>query len=102
MGSAILVKDFREAGWEMLEAIEKAGFPMYAAFWQYLPDAESWRLFIATPLVEKLGPIAAYARLQTELNRMPAVSEGFSGSNISLVDPKSELVANLKRRYGTI
>ncbi len=102
MGSAVLVKDEKEAAWEMLEGLRNAEFPMDAAFWQYLPDVESWRLFIATPLVGEQGPIAAYTRLQTELNRIPAVADGFSVTNISLISPASEQVARLRKTYGPV
>ena len=114
MDTAILVKDARQAGWALLEKLDLAKFPMQAAFWQYLQEGETWRLFIATALVEVDGPIAAYTQLQEQLNEMyssanKSFDESFNESldelsimDISLISPQSEQIAQLKRRYGTV
>ena len=102
MGSAVLVKDEREAGWDLLDELRRAEFPMDGAFWEYLPDADAWRLFIVTPIVDARGPIAGYTLLQTHLEQMRAGMDGFSVANISLIGPRSERVAQLRKRYGTV
>ena len=103
MDTAVLVRTEREAAWKLLEALEKERFPMTAAFWQYLPDAETWRLVIATPLVDEIGSIAAYTRLQMALNQLPEeISEGFSVANITLLGPDSEQLMKLRKRYGAV
>jgi hypothetical protein len=103
MDTAVLVRTEREAAWKLLEDLEKEQFPMTAAFWQYLPDAETWRLVIATPLVDEIGSIAAYTRLQTLLNQLPEeISEGFSVANITLLSPTAEQLVILRKRYGNV
>lgn len=103
MDSAVLVKSDLEAGWELVNALRNAKFPMTAAFWQRLPDSETWRLFIVTPLVVSKGPFDAYGQLQEQLEQLPdEVTDGFSLANISLVRENSEMVRDLKKRYGTI
>ena len=103
MDTAILVRTEREAAWKLLEALEKEPFPMTAAFWQYVSDAETWRLVIATPLVDEIGYIAAYTRIQTLLNQLPEeISEGFSVTNITLLSPTAERLVKLRNHYGII
>ena len=103
MDTAILVRTEREAAWQLLEKLAETGFPMSAAYWQYRSDDEIWRLCIATKLVDEIGSSAAYSRLQELINNMPEeISEGFSVSNISLIDPASVQLDNLRQRYGKI
>jgi hypothetical protein len=103
MDTAVLVKDERDAGWKLLEKLQENGFPMEAAFWMFLPDAEVWRLFIATPLVKTEGSNAGYYRLQGLINTLDVeIAEQFSVSNISLVAPDSDIVKEVTRRYGKI
>ena len=103
MDTAVLVKTDRSAGWKLLEALKARDFPMTAAFWHYLPDAEIWRLVIATTLVDQTGFIAAYTNLQTLLNDLPEeVSEEFSVANITLISPTAEQLVRLRKRYGNV
>ncbi len=103
MDTAVLVKPQRDAAWQLLDALRSKQFPMKAAFWQYLPDAETWRLVIATALVDEVGSISAYTKLQILLNELPDdISEEFSVANITLLSPAAELVNKLKKRYGSV
>ncbi len=103
MDTAVLVKSQRQAAWTLLEALKDKQFSMSAAFWHYLSEAETWRLVIATALVDELGTIAAYTKLQRLLNELPEdIAEDFSVANITLVSPKAERIANLQARYGHV
>ncbi len=103
MDTAVLVKTDREGAWNLLEELKRKDFSMSAAFWQYLSEDETWRLFIATKLVDKEGSIAAYSRLQALINDMsPEIAEEFSVMNISLIGPHANQVNALRRRYGKI
>ncbi len=103
MDTAVLVKTEREAAWQLLEALKQENFPMTAAYWQYLPDYERWRLYIATPLVETSGSIAAYSRLQELINSFPEeTADGFSVSNISLLKPDARQIRTLQQEFGTL
>ena len=59
----ILVKDSIEEGRALLTALERAGFPMQAAFWKRVPDDGYWRLVIASQAARDEGPIEAYTQL---------------------------------------
>ena len=103
MDTPILVKSEREQGWALLDMLKKEHYPISAAFWKYVSDVNEWRLFLASPLVDQVGLIAAYKKLHPVLYR---VSEGsadeLSASNITLISPRAEQVAMLKKRYGEV
>ena len=68
-----------------------------AAFWWYFPESQEWRLVIATPLVDEVGPLSAYGRIQAELNAI-SPSLTLSLQNISLISPKDERVKAFKKQ----
>ena len=64
MYSAVLVAHAIEEGQRLLERLKKERFPVSAALWYHVPDSSHWVLVIATPVVSRVGPTAAYTRLQ--------------------------------------
>jgi hypothetical protein len=53
-----------DAGRRLVQALDQAGFPVVAALWNYIPEADDWRLVIASPRVTELGERAAYSAIQ--------------------------------------
>jgi hypothetical protein len=102
MGSAVLVREEREAGLQLLKELSLANFPMEAAYWRYSADSETWRFVIATPLIDMDGAIAAYTRLQSQLTGSLANATGISFADISLVSPRSNQITTLKKRFGRV
>jgi hypothetical protein len=49
MAAEILVSEDIAAGRNVIEALDKANFPVEAAFWLYESHFERWTLWIATP-----------------------------------------------------
>jgi hypothetical protein len=49
MGEEVLVSEDIAAGRNVIEALDKAKFPVDAAFWLYESNQERWTLWIATP-----------------------------------------------------
>jgi len=71
MDSSILVGRDLSDGEDLLAELDREGMPIAAAFWRY-PTAESdGGMVIATPLVDELGPLPVYQRLQAVLSRLP-------------------------------
>ena len=52
-----------ERGRRLLKKLDDSPFPVTAAFWYYFPEAEQWRLVIASPTVESQGRQAAYTEI---------------------------------------
>jgi hypothetical protein len=104
MYSAVLVAHAIEEGQRLLERLKKERFPVSAALWYHVPDSSHWVLVIATPVVSRVGPTAAYTRLQGILRDLnPSY---LSLSNISLFSPagaefeRVRSVVGLPNRFG--
>jgi len=67
MYKRILVSDLLAEGQRLLEALARNRFPMVAALWSYFPESMEWRLVIVSPVVDRIGPLRAYRRIQRVL-----------------------------------
>src|SRR5437667_3457882 len=71
-------------------------FGFVATFWLYAVEPNRWRLMLASPLVDREGPIKAYARIQATLVKRPDAVPGLSVRNITVLSPKDPLVKKLR------
>jgi desulfoferrodoxin (superoxide reductase-like protein) len=55
-----LVSEDIDAGRRLIGALERAGLPIAVAAWLKKQEDDTWALYIATPDVEKHGPIVVY------------------------------------------
>ena len=86
MFTTILVGENISYGKTLLEKLPSFGFPVVEAFWYQFPDSGSWRLVIASPRLQKLGPLAAYTALRDILRK---IKSRLSISEISFLSPNS-------------
>jgi len=93
MDNATLVKPDIEAGRQLLQGLDEANFDVQAAFWFYREESEEWRLYIATPLVAKMGPREAYSKVLDVLKKKRI--QGIDLSRVSVVDVTDGLVTVL-------
>ena len=93
-----LVESDIESGRQLLDEVNKIDphFLVEAAFWFFRPEVLEWRLFIATPLVDKRGPASAYTDIQSALRSL-AGSSWISMQDISVVSPADKLVMVIRR-----
>ena len=70
-------------------------FRLKAAFWLYDPESQDWRLVLATPLVDEVGPLATYTHLQRSLYSIQPTD--LSLQNISVWSPRKPLVKAIRR-----
>ena len=100
MDQAILVEDRIEAGFELVEALEKSDIELRGAFWYQLPDTGQWRLFLVTPLVDQLGGRSTYERIQTIIRASSSLSTlGINLRNITVVGPDDSTVRLLSALF---
>ncbi len=99
MARTALVNLDIEGARKLIEALDKAGFPVGSAFWFYNPDSEEWRLFISSPEVDKKGPLRAYKTIQPVLKQLPEVTFGID--NIAAVGTKAPLVSLMRSAIKT-
>jgi hypothetical protein len=116
MAKTILVERDIGDGRELIKALGRAGFRVRAALWFYLSESAEWRLLVATPLVDEEGPIKAYTRVQSVLDKLSSAviigaqaptfdlpAFGITLQDISVVSPRHELIRALRSasRKGT-
>jgi hypothetical protein len=87
MATAALVDRSIDLGRKIIAVLSRAGIPVTVGLWAYASDAEEWRLMIATPLVDDIGPLAAYKKVQKAVEKAGIESE-FPLRRIFLKSPK--------------
>ncbi|NQU21105.1 MAG: hypothetical protein HQ567_07465 [Candidatus Nealsonbacteria bacterium] len=101
MARALLVESDIERGNELIGILDKAGYPVHSALWLYSSDRyDEWRLVIATPLVDKEGPLAAYQKLDGIL-RKDRPDFVVSLRQIQLVSPTDLVIRSVNETYPT-
>ncbi len=60
MYKTILVEKSIEDGEKLIRKLEEKSFPVAAAFWRYLDEAERYRLVVVSPVVSQEGPLRTY------------------------------------------
>jgi len=98
-----LVESDIESGRALLDELKKSDsrfstphFLVRSAFWLYRPEGSSWRLFIATPLVDQRGTTSAYGDVQGILRSLDKPLS-ISLKDISVVSPNDKLVKAMKK-----
>ena len=99
MDTTTLVDAKKDAGAELLRALDTAGFPVEGAFWYLTDETGEWRLAIVTPLLESEGPRATYARLRDVLASHPQID--LTTASIYLFLERDPLYQRLRRSAKT-
>ncbi|HZM63530.1 MAG TPA: hypothetical protein VFB59_00165 [Candidatus Saccharimonadales bacterium] len=82
-------------GKKVLVGLDKAKFPVTTAFWFLDAESTSWRYIVASKLLDDLGPIEAYGKLQKQLLKILGKNSIFI-KNVSIVSPAHPLINLLK------
>ncbi len=88
----------------MIEQLDKDKFPVTAAFWLYESDSDSWRLLIASPVVESGGTLGAYRRVDRSFSRLKERSAGnfdLEFTRVKMISPRDRLPTLLGRAVQT-
>jgi len=93
MFKKVLVNDLIADGQRLVEALQRQNFPMIAAVWCHLPESLEWRLVLASPVVDQVGPMAAYTKVQSTLAKINPSQ--LTLSDITVISPHSEDFQNL-------
>ncbi|WP_439629868.1 hypothetical protein [Gemmata sp.] len=86
------------AGRRLIEALDRAGVPLTAALWKYIPEERDWRLVLASSWVRERGPRKAYEAVQ-ELLRTDGIDLALH--RVSVVESDDHLVTELRIFAGT-
>lgn len=97
MGISILVDNYINEGKTLIQDLDKAGFTVNSALWFLDTSSNSWKLIIASPVLDLTGPSEAYHRIQ---NNMTNVHDLLL-NDISIVSPNNNLIVLLKSAFQT-
>ncbi len=88
----ILTKEMIQAGADLIRRLDEAHLEVNASLWLYIPDANLWRLVIASPAVTAEGPKRVYQNIQSVLSQGPDDAYKVTLSDISVVENTDPLI----------
>ncbi|MDP3938051.1 MAG: hypothetical protein Q8R92_07930 [Deltaproteobacteria bacterium] len=97
----VLTEGMMKAGADLVRKLDEVEWPVFAAFWLYLPEVNTWKLVLASPRVALSGPRQAYESIQTALATLPDARSQLALSDIEVVDPRHYLVSLLRTAVST-
>jgi hypothetical protein len=101
MAQEILVKEALEekkieAGRELLKRLAKTDFKVVAALWLWTTERPEWELIVASPWVNKNGPLEAYRKIDDIFFGEPRPISEFDFTNIYAMDTSKPLIKALR------
>jgi hypothetical protein len=96
MDQALLVKNDRDVGAQVMEALSRSRIPVTLCEWNYVPQLEEWQMIIATPWYDSKGPLATYRALVDALQKT-GVYERVPMRRVVVSSPDDPLVKTLLR-----
>lgn len=94
MDKSILVEKNIEEGKYLVEALDRSKFNVEGALWYYYLKYNEWRLLLASPLVDEIGPKKSYNIVFSVIQDLNLSS--ISIMDISVLSPKHRLIKLLK------
>lgn len=100
MDQATLVTLDRKIEAEVLEVLDREHIPVTFCKWVYEPHPEEWHLFIATPLRDSKGPLAAYGAVVDAVFKA-GINKRVPMGRIYLKSPADPTVKHLQEKAST-
>jgi hypothetical protein len=97
----VLTEAMIKAGAELTRKLDQVEWPVVASFWLYMPELNTWKVVLASPVVPLSGPRRAYESVQMALATLPQVRAQLSLSDIEVVEPRHYLVSLLRTAINT-
>lgn len=92
-----LAPEMFAAGYELTHRLRHDNdFGLLCSLWRYTTESNAWKLVLGTPLVEGLGPIHTYQRIQEIMERDWPVEWELRMYTISLLRSNHPLVLGLR------
>ena len=96
-----LTEDMITTGEHVVRALDKLNVLVKGAFWLLLPEQRVWRLIVASPEVETLGPKAVYRKVDAALKRLPSDVQPISTRDITVLEDSNSLVQLMRAMIRT-
>ncbi|MES2676263.1 MAG: hypothetical protein V4660_18640 [Pseudomonadota bacterium] len=97
----ILSDSMMKAGAKLVERLDAEQAEVKSAFWLYFSEDKTWKLIIASPLVDSLGPREYYKKVVGANSAASEEEEVISLNNIGVTNTVSQIVQLLKFAIGT-
>lgn len=106
MAKNILVTDslsdsMIKAGAKLVARLDAEQSEVTSAFWLYLSEDKVWKLIIASPLVDSLGPREYYKKIVDANSAASEDEEVISLNDIGVTNPSNQIVQLLTFAIGT-
>ncbi len=85
-----------KAGAKLIERLDTSASEVKSAFWLYFSEEKSWRLIIASPLVDSEGPRDYYKNIVLANESAEPDEEVVSLSDIGVTNTSNQIVQLLK------
>lgn len=96
MGTATLVDQEIQDGKRLIDALNQAGLSVNSALWLYLPEKETWRLMLTSPIFDKEGPLETYKEIISVFNKVQPELK-INWLNLVAVSPQNKLIQGLRK-----
>jgi hypothetical protein len=93
-----LSEEMIAAGAELTKSLDRARWPVVAAFWLFESETNHWRLVLASPAVSEEGPREAYRHVSEALH---ATRPALPLESVSVVPSDHPIVRAFRSAYGT-
>ncbi|WP_157807960.1 hypothetical protein [Marinomonas sp. ef1] len=90
-----------KAGAKLVEKLDAQHAEIKSAFWLYFSEDKVWRLIIASPLVDSLGPREYYRKVVSANDSASENEEVISLNDIGVTNIANQIVQLLKVTIGT-
>jgi hypothetical protein len=101
MVDAPLTDDMIESGAELVRRLDAGGMQPDAAFWQYFPELQEWKLVIVEVKLGHVGPREIYSQIQHLMAQADVELSGLSLDSVTLAKPDSLVVSLLRHAIRT-
>ena len=86
-----------KAGAKLIERLDAKNSEVKSAFWLYFSEEKTWKLLVASPLVDSEGPRNYYKRI-VKANTVASIEEEILSLNdVGVINAKIQIVQLLKK-----
>ena len=96
-----LTDSMMKAGAKLIERLDGKNSEVKSAFWLYFSEEKTWKLIVASPLVDKEGPRDYYKRIVEANTLAPIEEEIVSLNDIEATNTNHQIVQLLKFAIAT-
>ena len=96
-----LTDSMMKTGAKLIERLDAKNSEVKSAFWLYFSEEKTWKLMVASPLVDKEGPRVYYKRIVDANTQATTEEEIVSLNDIGVINTNHQIVQLLKFMIAT-